>query len=550
MKQTQSTSQPRAPAARHTPAPAAVPRRRVLVVNCYFDDSRRPVRRATKVPQAMGPVYLAGAFARAHCDVRLYSELASGPLEDEALLGWPDLLVLTGLTNTFDRMLHLTAYARTKNPRVVVAAGGPAVRQLPRLAARVFDYACLGDVEELREVARAALGPDYVAEEMEPRFDLAYWLNWLGHVESSRYCNFRCAFCALTGEGRDYQPYELAALRRQLVAAGRKRRVLFIDNNFYGNDRAYFDARLALIEELRADGYLKEWSAILTNDFFARADNLARVRAAGCLLLFSGVESFDPAWLRQVNKRQNVVHPTVEMIRRCLEAGIVFCYGLMLDTTTRRVADLRRELDFITATPEITLPSFLTLSIPLLGTPYFFDLLRQRALLPRLKLRDLDSTTLVTRPLDPLPEVVAFLRAFETMRGYRLRVLRHTAGFARRYARRLNRVQLAAVLGNAALTCAHDLASTLNGRDWLRRRGRARTYVTTTEPLDDQYTPKFRVAARYAHHFRPMMITDERGELTAEMLAAGLLKTGKASASTPEITTKTRRHEDTTVCPL
>jgi hypothetical protein len=496
----------------------------VLVVNCYFDDSRRPVRRTTKVPQAMGPVYLAGAFAPAHCDVRLYSELASGPLEDESLLGWPDLLVLTGLTNSFDRMKHLTAYARTKNPRVITVAGGPAVRQLPLLAAEIFDYACLGDVEELREVARAALGPAYVAEEMTPRFDLAYWLDWLGHVESSRYCNFRCAFCALTGEGHDYQPYELAAVRRQLVAMGRKRRVLFIDNNFYGNDRRFFDARLALIEELRADGYLREWSAILTNDFFARPENLTRVRERGCLLLFSGVESFDATWLRNVNKRQNVTHPTVEMIRNCLEAGIVFCYGLMLDTSTRRISDLRRELDFITETPEITLPSFLTLSIPLLGTPYFFETLRRRALLPHLKLRDLDSTTLVTRPLDPLPEVVAFLRAFETMRGYRLRILRHTAAFTRRYRRHLNRVQLASVLGNAALTCAHDMASTLRGGDWLRRRQPARTYVTTTEPLDMQYTPKFRVAARYERYFHPTMVTDERGELTAEMIASGLLQ--------------------------
>src|SRR5258707_1177239 len=39
-------------------------RKRVLVVNCYFDDSRQPIRRTTKIPQAVGPIYLAGAFAR------------------------------------------------------------------------------------------------------------------------------------------------------------------------------------------------------------------------------------------------------------------------------------------------------------------------------------------------------------------------------------------------------------------------------------------------------------------------------------------------------
>jgi hopanoid C-2 methylase len=62
-------------------------KKRVLVVNCYFDDSHRPVRRPLKVPRAMAPVYLAGAFS-ALSDVRLYNEVASGPLDDEHLVGW------------------------------------------------------------------------------------------------------------------------------------------------------------------------------------------------------------------------------------------------------------------------------------------------------------------------------------------------------------------------------------------------------------------------------------------------------------------------------
>src|SRR4030095_11504729 len=100
-------------------------RKRVLIVNCFFDDSRLPARRTTKFPQAMGPVFLAGAFDSKRCEVRLYNEVDSGPLTDESTLEWPEMLVLTGLTNTFDRMLHLTAYVRTKNPRAIVVAGGP-----------------------------------------------------------------------------------------------------------------------------------------------------------------------------------------------------------------------------------------------------------------------------------------------------------------------------------------------------------------------------------------------------------------------------------------
>src|SRR5687768_6982340 len=129
-------------------------KKRVLIVNCYFDDSRLPLKRTLKFPQPMAPAYLAGHFARESCEIRCYNEVSDGPLEDEHLLGWPDMLVLSGLTNSFDRMLHLTAYARTKNPRVVVVAGGPAVRMLPTLAGRAFDYACTDDTEAIASVIR------------------------------------------------------------------------------------------------------------------------------------------------------------------------------------------------------------------------------------------------------------------------------------------------------------------------------------------------------------------------------------------------------------
>src|SRR5262249_56631943 len=101
-------------------------RKRVLIVNCYLAETRAGIGRSHKIRRAMGPAYLAGAFSRTLCEVRLHSELFSGPLEDERLLGWPDMLVLTGLTTALDRMRHLTAYARTKNRRVIVVAGGHA----------------------------------------------------------------------------------------------------------------------------------------------------------------------------------------------------------------------------------------------------------------------------------------------------------------------------------------------------------------------------------------------------------------------------------------
>lgn len=519
-------------------APRTAPvNKRILIVNCYFDDSHGPVRRPRKVPYAMGPVYLAGAFSPL-CEIRLYNEVASGPLEDEQLLAWPDMLVLTGLTNAFDRMLHLTAYARTKNPRVIVVAGGPPIRALPMLSRRFFDYPCPGDIEQLREVILESFGAAFAAEEMVPRYDLAYWLGNIGHVESSRACNFRCSFCSLTGEGRPYRSYPLEHLRRQILAMGRKKHLFFVDNNFYGADRNLFAARVDLVKRMRQEGYFRSWAALVTSDFFHADENLDRVREAGCRLLFSGVESFDQAWLRGVNKRQNTRCSPVELITKCLDAGVMFAYGLILDVTRRRIADLRRELEFVIGTPTIPLPAFLTLPIPLLGTPFFRECLATGAFLPGTKLRDMDGTTLVLRPLDPVGEVVEFLRDMLALRGYRRRALVHAARFVRRYRSALTPLQMVAALGSVALLGAYE-ATTMGPWRWLTTRSRRRTHITTTESLDGVYTPAFRLASRYEGYFKPTMVTDGTGCLTSELAetASPALPTGSLHGASGWLTT-------------
>jgi len=47
-------------------------KKRILIVNCFFDEMRFKVGRNTQIPQAMGPVYLAGAFAEKIEDLRMH----------------------------------------------------------------------------------------------------------------------------------------------------------------------------------------------------------------------------------------------------------------------------------------------------------------------------------------------------------------------------------------------------------------------------------------------------------------------------------------------
>jgi hypothetical protein len=212
-----------------------------------------------------------------------------------------------------------------------------------------------------------------------------------------------------------------------------------------------------------------------------------------------------------------------------LNAGVVFSYGLMVDVSTRSLADLRRELHFITGTPEITIPSFITLSIPLLGTPYFYECLKNRTLLPDTKLRDMDGTTVLQKPVDPIDEVVKFVEDLQSLKGFHGRILKHAVGFARIYHSRLTKMQMILATGAGLLVCAQPLTTSFTALGWLKKKQRPRTYVSTTEPLDHMYTPAFRVDSRFESYFKPTMVTDKQGELHEDILTSGLIK----NATTP-----------------
>jgi hypothetical protein len=500
-------------------------KKRILIVNCGLDEFRLNMRRVRRLPFSMAAAYLAGILSPDRCDVRIYDEIYSGPLQDEKRLGWPDMLILTGMNSTFDRMLHLTAYARTKNKKVIVVAGGSIIRNIPKFAGRFFDYPCTGDIEQLQFVIEEAFGREYVSNAFLekgwsiPRYDLAYFMKDMVYVESSRYCNYRCNYCGLSADNRKYQPYELAYLKEQFEALGKRKLVLFLDNNFGGPNRRFLVQRLELLKELFEKKSFWRWSALVSNDFFFEDENLELARKSGCVGLFSGVESFDEQALIGFNKHQNIRIPQVELIKKCLEAGINFFYGMLVDVSTRSLQDIRKELNFLLDTPQITLPAFVTLAIPLLGTPFFHDCVREKRFLPNVKLRDLDGKTLSLLPIDPVPEVVRFVKDIQCLAGYRSRILRHQKEFFRIYRKKLPPEAMFTEIYNSLLLATPNLATapTQIGRVLMSRFKYKRTFLSTTEAPDPAYTPAFPVDARYQSYFKPTMLTDSEGNLVEEL---------------------------------
>jgi hypothetical protein len=489
---------------------------RILIVNCFSDSHRHARGNAWFAPQSMVTGVLAGQLHRDKADIRAVCEFRDGPFEDLAALAWADLLVVTGLNPAFDRMKHLAAYARAVRPGVAVAAGGPAVRMLPRLSRRYFDYVCSGDVEEIVEVAQAVFGTDLGADVAIPRYDLMRWKGPVGYAESSRNCNFRCSFCSMSAEDRPYTAYDPKDLRRQVQALGYKPCVMLLDQNFFGGAREHFHARLAVLRALFEARKIGGWAALVTADFFKNPQHLTLAKQAGCIGFFSGVESFSTAQIDAFRKRQNLILPQAEMIESSLRAGLVFHYGLVIDLLERRLADVEDELEMILSNPGITLPSFLSLAIPLLGTPLFHARLAQRALLPNLRLRDMDGRSVMTRTLDDHAQAVAWAARMDRGHLSKRRLARHSASFFRRYYQTLPAWGMVSALSGAVGLAWPRLGT--NGRDGFSARRGGRSYDGSTEPLGTLYQPCMALPAALQHYFEPLFVTDSHGNPSPELL--------------------------------
>jgi len=317
----------------------------------------------------------------------------------------------------------------------------------------------------------------------------------------------------MTAEGRSYQKYDLEYARKQILAVGYKDFFLFIDNNFYGNDKHYFHDRMGLLKQMYKDKRFGGWGALVTNDFFYDDANLRSARESGCVALFTGVESFDNAWLGSMHKGQNNRRPQVEIIAKCLNAGILFLYGMILDVASRTVDDLERELALVMRTPEITLPCFLSLPIPFPGTPFFRECMEKRRLLPNTRIRDLNSSVLSLEPLESIGRVQPFIAATQTMNGYRKQILSHTLSFYCQYRKVLTPLQMRLALMNSGLLFAHEF---LTAPGWIGRAHK-RTHISSSERLDKVYRPAFQIDPRYQHYFSPTMLTDGNGEIAADL---------------------------------
>lgn len=352
-----------------------------------------------------------------------------------------DLLFLSCLYSDFDRARQISHYWRRRGAKTVL--GGIFASTYPHLCAAYFDAVVVGDPESTvpticADFRRNRLQPLYVARPYDPastptpRFDLAARQQVLPiALEATRGCPFACDFCALTGQGTRYHARPAQDVVRD-IRAGRavlrkptfwhKRNIIaFYDNNI-GGDFAGLRGLCEALEPLRV-----YWGVCVTFNVLRDERLLARLARAGCRGLFVGLESFNPAAIKDMRKRQNVLPEVGKAIARAHRHGIVVMAGLMLSPLMDTPAYIDSIPDCLRACG-LHVPTYISFETPFPGTPHFNRLAEQpeAAFLPNALLRDFNGYTLVTRPRHASPEdfVAAYRKVSRQVFSRRARLLK------------------------------------------------------------------------------------------------------------------------------
>ena len=339
-----------------------------------------------------------------------------------------DLLFLSGLHPDFDKVRQISHYWRLRGTKTVY--GGILPSTYLEMCEPFFDAVVIGDPEStvpriFEDFVAGRLQKVYVSGPYDPnsvpipRIDLIADQQVIPlAMEATRGCPFLCEFCALTGLGTRFHTRPPELVVRDVQAGQRMLRgsvpwyklkwASFFDNNI-GGHLPWLREFCAAMKPLGI-----KWGAAATFNVVANLDIVKHLSAGGCRYLFVGLESFSQESLTDMNKVQNTIENTRQVLDQCREHGILICSGLMLNPmvdTRESMLSIPRHLHEC----GLHVPSFISFESPIPGTPHFYRLAAQAdpAILPNAYLRDFTGYTLVTKP--QRESVDTFIDTFKTL---------------------------------------------------------------------------------------------------------------------------------------
>jgi Radical SAM superfamily len=383
---------------------------KIGIISAYIDFQRKGNDNRGVLQPQIGPL-IAGLLPK-NADIEVVNDVWGEP-------DWQkhyDLLFISSLHSDFDRARQISHYWRRRGAKTVY--GGTFASVYPHLCSTFFDSIAIGDPEGsvpriYHDFCRGELGPFYRSTIYDPaavpipRFDLQADQQLLPiSLEATRGCPFSCDFCALTSIGTRHHVRSPELVVRDIRNAQDLLRpetpwtkwyqldtVVFSDNNIGGNPK-YLRRLADNLKDLQI-----RWGASATFNIISNRELIEALSRSGCILLFVGLESFNPEALADMQKRQNFVDKIEAALSLCHKNGILIASGLMLSPIIDDQSYLRLIPEHLNKCG-LFIPNFICFECPLPGTPHFHRLAAQEppAFLPNALLRDFNGYTLVTRP--------------------------------------------------------------------------------------------------------------------------------------------------------
>jgi radical SAM superfamily enzyme YgiQ (UPF0313 family) len=319
----------------------------------------------------------------------------------------PDLVGISTITSTAPRAFELADSYRAQGIPVVL--GGPHSSFLQEESLQHADYVVCGEGDEaLPELVAAynqgggfasirnlcfhgesglqinPLRPFLQDLDVLPIPDYNLIHGWRSgqqeviSIATSRGCPFGCRFCSVIQMfGRQYRYNSvdriIDEIQRNAMQAGH---IFFCDDNFTANR----DRIKTLLERILQMGLKMEWSAQVRVEAARDQELLDLMARSGCLMVFIGLESINPATLKAYKKSQ-----TVDDIRECVHnfhEKNIKVHGMFIFGAEEDNAQVIRET--VTFSHQIYIDSLQYLILtPLPGTPVYQELKEEGRLLNR-----------------------------------------------------------------------------------------------------------------------------------------------------------------------